>query len=118
MAKRYKQKEKDAVVAFIQQFNEKNGRGGQTAAVNKYGVTPITVRAWMDKAGVPSPGKGTKKKGPKAKAVRAAKKATVGGKKAVTSTGGGASAALLRMVAIQSEIQTLQSEYASLKEQI
>ncbi len=119
MAQRYTQKKKDAVVAFIQQHNEEKGRGGQTAAVKKFGINPITIRSWMDKAGVASPGKSGKKKGPKAKAVRAAaKKSTSGRKKTSALAGGDVSAALLRMAAIQSEIQTLQSEYASLKEQI
>ena len=51
MAKRYDQKTKDGVVAFIQKYNDENGRGGQSAAAKKYKLNPITVRAWMEKAG-------------------------------------------------------------------
>ena len=113
MAQRYDQKKKDAVVAFIQQHNEKKGRGGQSAASKKFGISPITIRSWMEKAGVTPPGKRAKKKGRKAVASGA------GSKKATSSVrGGDISAALLRMAAIQSEIENLQSEYASLREKI
>lgn len=111
MAQRYDQKKKDEVVAFIQQHNEEKGRGGQSAAAKKYKVNQVTIRSWMEKAGVATPGKEAKKKGRKITAVKT--------KKSTSSVGGGdISAALLRMAAIQSEIEALQSEYASLKERI
>ena len=118
MAQRYTQKKKDAVVDFVKQTNESKGRGGQSAAVKKFGINPITIRSWMEKAGVAAPGKTAKKK--KKGARKAAKKASVAVVKsaAAPKASGDVSANLMRMAAIQSEIQALQAEYASLKEVI
>ena len=79
MATRYDQKTKDEVVAYIQQYNEEKGRGGQSAAVNKWKLNPITVKSWLEKAGVETPGKGGKKK---RKAGRPAKAASAKAPKA------------------------------------
>lgn len=108
MAKRYDQKTKDEVVAFIQKYNEENGRGGQSAAVKKWKLNPITVKAWLEKAGVASPGKSAKKK--KSSGSRARAKKT-----AATVSTGSVSSSLKRMVAIQEQIEALQSEYDNLK---
>lgn len=127
MATRYDQKTKDEVVAFIQQFNEEKGRGGQSAAVNKWKLNPITVKTWLEKAGVETPGKGGKKKRkpgrpPKAesekkadseKAPRAAY--TPRAPKSDAGEVDGVASTLQRMMKIQSEISTLQSEYDKLK---
>ena len=121
MAQRYTQKKKDAVVAFVQQHNESNGRGGQSAAVKKFNINPITIRSWMEKAGVVPPGKTAKKRKISRKAAKKSAVAVQSShvKKAVVpAAGGGVSANLKRMVAIQSEIQALQAEYSSLKEKI
>jgi len=134
MATRYDQKTKDEVVAYIQQYNEEKGRGGQSAAVNKWKLNPITVKSWLEKAGVETPGKGGKKKRkpgrpPKAasekapKAPRAAKapKAAKAAKEAKAPRAANADASdllsitLHRMMAIQSQIGALQSEYEKLK---
>ncbi|NLT70226.1 MAG: hypothetical protein GXX91_05975 [Verrucomicrobiaceae bacterium] len=138
MAKRYDQKTKDEVVAYVQQFNEENGRGGQTAAVNKWNLNPITVKSWLEKAGVATPGRGGKKKRPagrvakktgtrarrtaraaKAPAAKApAKKAAAPAAAAVGGTDDAVSQTLQRMISIQSQIFALQSEYDELKGQI
>lgn len=47
-SKRYTDAERKEILDFI----ESRGRGGQTAAVKKYGVTPATIAAWKRKAGV------------------------------------------------------------------
>lgn len=109
MAIRYDQKTKDEVVSFIQNYNEENGRGGQSAAAKKWKLNPITVKAWMEKAGVSSPAKSgkKKKKNGSAKAAASPRKAN-GSPKSV-------SAALKRMVQLQEQIEALQSEYNSLK---
>jgi len=131
MATRYDQKTKDEVVAYIQQYNEEKGRGGQSAAVNKWKLNPITVKSWLEKAGVETPGKGGKKKRkpgrpPKAasekapKAPRAAKapkaaKAAKAPRAAKADAGDVLSITLHRMMAIQSQIGALQGEYEKLK---
>ena len=104
MATRYDQKPKDQVVAFIVDYNARNGRGGQSAAAKKWKLNPITVKAWMEKAGVASPGKAAKKK-----ARLAAGK---------SGRSGSASAALKRMIAIQEKIDVLRGEYDELKTQL
>ncbi|MEM7601873.1 MAG: hypothetical protein AAF357_10720 [Verrucomicrobiota bacterium] len=108
MAKRYNQKTKDEVVAFIQQYNEENGRGGQSAAAAKWKVNPITVKSWLEKAGVNTPGKSAKKRKKTASKAKVARKATTTSTNTPTDL-------LRRMVEIQKEIGSLQSEYDSLK---
>lgn len=114
MAKRYSQEEKDAVVEFVKEYNQSNGRGGQSAAKKKFDINPITIKSWLDKAGVKSPGKKGRKKvgrkpGPKPGRKPGRKPAAVGGS---------LSASLTRMAQIQDEITALQSEYESLKAKI
>jgi hypothetical protein len=136
MATRYDQKTKDEVIAFIQSYNEEKGRGGQSAAVKKWDLNPVTVKSWLSKAGVETPGRGGKKKkakagkpGRPAKAPKAAKSgrkpgrpAKAAGKpgrkpgrKPAIADAGDLAVTLNRMVAIRSEIASLESEYAKLK---
>lgn len=134
MASRYDQNTKDEVIAFIQSYNQEKGRGGQSAAVKKWDLNPVTVKSWLSKAGVETPGRGGKKKKAKAgKPGRPAKAAKAGrkpGRPAKTAAGkagrkpgrkpaiagaGDLAATLNRMVAIRSEIASLESEYAKLK---
>ena len=113
MAIRYDQKTKDKVVAFIVNYNEKNGRGGQSAAAAKWNLNPITVKAWMEKAGVASPGKsGKKKRKAKGGAAKTVRRVGTSSKKAASSS---ISGVLKRMADIQDQLESLQSEYDSLK---
>ena len=107
MAVRYNQKTKDEVVKFIQDYNSKNGRGGQSAAAKKYKITPITISSWLKKAGVKTGGK-------KRRATRKAGRKP----RAAASAGGSKSKVLNRMVKIQSQIEALQSEYDALLKQL
>jgi len=109
MAKRYDQKTKDEVVNFIQSFNDENGRGGQSAAAKKWKLNPITVKAWLEKAGVSSPGKSAKKKRGRGKL--ASPKLSL---KPARSTGN-VEDVLKRLMTIQKEIGSLRKEYDSLK---
>jgi len=120
MAQRYDQKKKDTVVAFVKQHNEQHGRGGQSAAAKKYGINPITIRSWLEKAGVTTPGKGGKKKRATSSRVRkVTRRATSSVKRSPTPRrGSSVSVTLLRMARIQSEIEALQAEYHALKEKI
>lgn len=127
MASKYDQKTKDEVIAFIKEYNAENGRGGQSAAVSKWNLNAVTVKSWLEKAGVATPGRGGKRKvkgkgGRPAKAAKAAKPGRKPGRKpggrrvrpAVPSVGD-LSATLNRMVAIRGEIAALEGEYAKLK---
>lgn len=66
---RYTPEQKKEIVDFVKQYNETKGRGGQSAAVSKFKVTPITIAAWLKAAGV------SKKKGKSAKPAKATKPA-------------------------------------------
>ncbi|MCB1230390.1 MAG: hypothetical protein KDN19_09000 [Verrucomicrobiae bacterium] len=109
MAVRYDQKTKDEVVAFIQKYNADNGRGGQSAAAEKYKISPITIANWLKKAGV----KKGKKKAPAKKPGRKGGRAR---KAAVASSS--VAGVLQRMAAIQVEIDALQEEFDQLKGQL
>ncbi|MBL9152325.1 MAG: hypothetical protein JNK37_07570 [Verrucomicrobiales bacterium] len=110
-------------MAFITDFNKANGRGGQTAAAEKYGVTQLTISKWLKKAGVK---KGGRK--PKAAAEAAAPVAKKGrgkgkGKAAVKTSGKAKSSGSLddvfaRMIQIRKQIEDLQAEFDALKAQL
>lgn len=108
MAVRYTQEQKDKVVAFVSDYNKKNNRGGQSAAASEFGISPITIAKWLKSAGVK---KSTKaKKAPAKKAGRGRPR-----KKAAATTRDSLSGVLGRMQEIQKEIESLQSEFDSLK---
>lgn len=98
-------------MAFIEKYNDENGRGGQSAAAKKYKLNPITVRSWMEKAGVATPSKSSKSSKRKKRAGRKVSAAPSRNASAPKSP----SAALKRMVKLQEQIEALQAEYDSLK---
>ena len=49
--KRYTDDEKQRIVAFVHQINQEKGRGGLTAAAKKFGVSALTVGAWLKASG-------------------------------------------------------------------
>lgn len=65
--KRYTAEEKQQILNFVADVNSKKKRGGQKAAAEKFGISPLTVANWL---------KASKKKGPakKAAAPKVAKK--------------------------------------------
>ena len=65
-AKRYSEEVKAKVVAFVNDFDAKKGRGGKSAAAKKFGVTPLSVGAWVKKVTgghAAKPAKATSKSG-------------------------------------------------------
>ena len=141
MAKRtrYTDKKKREVVEFVKKFDADNGRGGKAAANKKWGINPITITSWCDQLGYSSPSRGKAK--PKAKAKpAAAKKATrkparkparkkarktarkpaaAAARSAAAPVKGGSTASTLaKMSKIQNQIDSLQSEFDSLKAQL
>lgn len=73
--KRYTEEEKAEILKFINQVNSDNGRGGQSAASKKYGISQLTLSSWMKKAANPAAPKG--KPGRKPKAAKAEQAAPV-----------------------------------------
>lgn len=49
--KRYTEEQKSEILAFIEKYNADNGRGGQTVAIKKFGVTAATLSSWGKKSG-------------------------------------------------------------------
>lgn len=50
--KRYTPEEKSKVVAYVQDYNVTNGRGGQSSAAAKFGISQLTISNWLKNAGV------------------------------------------------------------------
>ncbi|MEX2579421.1 MAG: hypothetical protein WD342_10215 [Verrucomicrobiales bacterium] len=117
MAKRYDQKTKDEVVSFIENYNTEHGRGGQAAASKKYNLNPITIKSWLQKAGVKTPGKSGKKTRGGARKAKAARtpQATGTSQAAPQKTSVSGTRALEKMIKIRDQIASLEREYDELK---
>lgn len=61
--KRYTPEEKAKVISYVEDYNASNGRGGQSSASKKFGVSQLTVSSWLKNAGVS--GRGPKGSGGK-----------------------------------------------------
>ena len=84
-------------------YNAANGRGGQSKAAAKFGISPLTVMAWLKGAGVK---KGKAKKG----SVKLAKPA----KGARKTAGGSFDTKLGQLLALRKDIIKAESELAKL----
>lgn len=49
--KRYTAEEKSKIVSFVESHNTANGRGGQSTAAKKFGVSQLTISTWLKGAG-------------------------------------------------------------------
>lgn len=49
--KRYTAEEKSKIIAFVESHNSANGRGGQSAAAKKFGVSQLTISGWLKGSG-------------------------------------------------------------------
>lgn len=47
--KRYSAAEKKEIIDFVDQVNTEKGRGGQSAASKKFGISPLTISSWLKK---------------------------------------------------------------------
>jgi len=61
--KRYSPEEKNKVVSFVADYNASNGRGGQSSAAAKFGISQLTIATWLKNAGVSSIKKSKSKSG-------------------------------------------------------
>ena len=55
-AKRYSDGKKAKIIAFVNQVNSSKGRGGVTAAVKKFGASPLSISNWIKGASGSKPG--------------------------------------------------------------
>jgi transposase-like protein len=70
--KRYTADEKQQVLEYVAEVNRKQKRGGQKAAAEKFGISPLTISNWL---------KAAKKKGPAKKATPKVAKKKMAGRK-------------------------------------
>ncbi len=48
--RRYSAEEKAAIIEHVEKVNASKGRGGQTAASKKFGISMLTISTWMKKS--------------------------------------------------------------------
>ena len=106
--KRYSAAEKKTVVDFVNEVNASKGRGGQSAASKKFGISPLTIASWL-KAGGAAP----KKRRGRRPGRPAAAKASTGGslEKKLKELQGLAK----KIDAAKSNLNSLQKKFDSLK---
>lgn len=73
-SKRYSAEEKSKIIAFVNEHNAKNKRGGQLTAAKKFGISQLTIATWLKKSGGKSTGKAAAAKGTKKTAAKSASK--------------------------------------------
>ncbi len=49
--KRYTDAEKKEILSFVEKVNAEKGRGGQSAASKKFGISQLTIASWLKSAG-------------------------------------------------------------------
>ena len=77
--KRYSAEEKSKIIAFVNEYNAKNKRGGQLTAAKKFGISQLTIATWLKKSGGKSTGKAAAKGAKKTAAKSASKAVTTKG---------------------------------------
>ncbi len=118
--KRYTAEQKAEITKFIKQFNARKKRGGMKAAAEKYGVSAVTLSAWMKKAGKRTRKPAAKPAQPKVASKKAAKVVKRPRRKVTTPKPAkkGVQATLDRMSEIYAEIARLQKEFNTLKKKL
>lgn len=96
--KRYTAEEKNDIIGFVQKYNADNGRGGQSAASKKYGISQLTIASWLKSSDAPA-GKRGRKAGASVKA----------------SKGGSFSAKLGALSSLAAQIDKAEAELEKLK---
>jgi len=91
-ARRYSVKEKEEILRYVDSVNSKQGRGGQTAAVKKYGISALTISTWLRGGGASS-------------------------FKIGKTSSNGAGGVIAKLAAVHAEIQAKEKELASLRSQ-
>lgn len=99
---RYTPAQKQEVVDFVNGYNAANNRGGQSKASEKFGISPLTVMAWLKSAGAPKPSK----KSPVKVSLKLGRPA---------ATAGNLSAKLSSLVALSKEIDQAEANLVSLR---
>lgn len=91
--RRYSPEEKAKIIEHVEKVNASKGRGGQTAASKKFGISMLTISSWMNK---PAPGKAAGRGAGKSKSVNGA---------------------LVKLASVHSQIEAKEREIAKLRQQ-
>ncbi len=89
--RRYSAEEKATIIGHVEKVNASKGRGGQTAASKKFGISMLTISSWL-------------KKSPAAAVRGTGKSKSVNG-------------ALEKLAALHSQIEAKEKEVAKLRQQ-
>jgi transposase-like protein len=98
--KRYTDAEKKEIIAYVEKVNAEKGRGGQSAAAKKFGISQLTISSWL-KAGI-SGG-------------RAAASTSAAPAKGGAAARGGISSKLSTLLALGNEIEKAERELTKMK---
>lgn len=103
--KRYSVEEKQEIIDYVAKVNAEKGRGGQTEASKKFGVSPLTISTWIKQGGAKKGGKPGRKPGRKP------------GKKAAAPRGssGNVGAVLDRLASLDAKISAKRQELSDLE---
>jgi transposase-like protein len=107
---RYNAEQKQEVVDYVASYNAANGRGGQSHAAAKFGLSVLTVATWLKNAGTSA--KGTKAKAVVVKAVKAVKAAAP---VAVAAVPSGLAAKVASFIAVGEQVRKAEVELQSLR---
>ncbi len=113
--KRYTPEQKQEIVSFVEKHNAENGRGGQSAASAKFGVSQLTIAGWLQSAGSPAASKKSKASKIAKVGKKAAKVAKGSGRSAAPSSFRDLSAKLSGLVALDAKIQKAELELKQLR---
>ena len=100
--KRYTPEEKKDITDFVAGYNAENGRGGQSAAAKKYGISQLSIASWLKNAGAEAPA--GKRRGRKPGSVNKIK-----------SSGGSYSSRLSSLSALAIQIDKAEADLGKLK---
>lgn len=96
--KRYSSAQKAKIIAFVEKVNAEKGRGGVAQASRKFGVSQLTIHAWIKKGGKP---------------VIPRKKPTIARRKGARGRRPAGGDVLDQLVAIRADIQALENELSA-----
>ena len=113
--KRYTPAEKKEILDFIADHNAKSGRGGQTRAAEKFGVSQITLASWLSKDTDGKPAKKAAAKKAASKAPAAAPAAPAATPAKAPASGGSLQAKLARLLELDKSIAATETSLAQMK---
>lgn len=100
---RYSPEQKQEVINFVNDYNAANGRGGQSHAAGKFGLSVLTVSTWLKAAGA---------KGGKAIKVAKPSKAV---KSTASGTPAGLNAKFASLIEVSDQLRKAEGETARLR---